>query len=212
VSVTRPNRRLRAGDPAPAVAGKPSAGGIIRPGAPEAEACGCNWNRNVFWEDFPWEKVSWFSREARVSIAAGPGQYVVDTFTIPRGQVLALTSVLFRVVVQLGGVAGPYFFLPDDGVLFQCAFGFMIGGTSPFDRYFNMGLGDQNRWEVLNRNIATAGVPWRTYAFEGQDVVSVFDAPLLPANATFALVEYQGVWIPKRTYDMYREKFTGGRG
>jgi hypothetical protein len=178
-----------------------------------------SWNLDAFWEDFPWEDVNFFSREIHIDWPApSVTPTIVDQFTIPRGQVLCLTSVMFRVVLGSGvnppGPLGPpYLYAPDDLVLFTNTFELLISGRRPMDRVQSVGGAEGSGYEWLNRNIATPGLPWRLYAKEGEEVSTTFLRGALTffPQAAFVGVEYEGIWLPITLWYKYRKEFKGGR-
>jgi hypothetical protein len=189
--------------------------GLKPPSKPGTEH---SWNLDTFWEDFPWQDVSFFSREVYFDWPAPAVLPIeIDRFTIPRGQVLCFTSVMFRVILGSGvnppGPLGPpYLYAPDDLVLFTNTFEFLISGRRPVDRFMSVGGAEQSGYEWLNRNIATPGLPWRVYAKEGESVSTTFLRGALTffPQAAYAGVEYEGIWLPISLWYKYRKEFTGG--
>jgi hypothetical protein len=187
-------------------------------GRPPKEDIVHSWNLDAFWEDFPWEDVSFFNREVYIEWPDTPLFGPVDAFQVPKGQVLCFSSVLFRVIMAQSPDPGPpgppYFLAPDDLILFNSSFRWLISGRNPIDRYLLVqgatGF-ETSEYDLLNRNIATPGLPWRIYAKEGEEVRTEFRRGLdLYPNASYAGVEYQGIWIPITLWYKYRKEFTGG--
>lgn len=204
---------------------KPKVSRPYGPGAPGG-GVGVQATRNIqaFWEDLPWSKIDYFSRDAYINktdLIVGVGSGLIDRFDIPKGQALVLTSVVFRAVIEASSPppVSQYAFVPDDyfytfdGIT---GFRFLIGGASPIDRVFT-GSGfnaETNTWVIMNQNIAIPGHPFYMVAKERQ-VVEARGA-LTPAVASlpffFVGVEYRGLWVPIAVYDKLRARFTAREG
>jgi len=180
-----------------------------------------SWNIRAFWENLPWEEVNYFHREIWTVWPAALGRAVIDNFVIPNGQVLALTSVVFRasVIVENNPVLGGdrYGFLADDywGAGDDMVEWYVTTSAGLIMDRYGTGLTAAalvyqiSGWTLLNTDIATPQVPFAVFVKERQNLQTyvqlVGDALSFPSD--YLGVEYKGVWIPISTYNKLIREF-----
>lgn len=197
-------------------------GGVVAPGHDMLVG---QRNIDVFWESMPWsDGQTYFSRVASVPInMLGVAQ--IDAFPVPRGSVLAITSVVFRMKVQLNLVIPQqYVYLRDDFLLSDATiadeaaglFYPLINSQAMVNRMsVNNATGTQRAgYYLLNTSIQTSEVPFIIFAKEGATVQTNFECFALflqLTNTGQVGVDYEGIWMSKKQYDSLRQRFNVNR-
>lgn len=167
-----------------------------------------------FYDNLPWDDVQYFSMDDSDVVAAA--EQVVWQYNVPAGQVLNITSVVFRMMLTIDVMNGwtRYAYAHDGYIRRQDYFSFTIAGTGALQR----NLGDffvppagglrGDVYDVLNQDIMVPQLPFHLFANQGVDVVVTYD-PRSGNYSNQALVgaEVRGLLISKVLFDKLRKEF-----
>ena len=180
-------------------------------------------NIDVFYENLPWgDTVNYFSRDSYATWPVGAGEVLVDGFVVPRGLVLAITSVVFRATSivdpgppeQAAFLRDDWFYHLDVNAWWWAFWYVRISGRSIMDRrsLFIDNNAQNSGFMLLNTNIAVDEIPFVIFAKENQRVEGICNVTNVALPDTDALgVEWRGLWIPQKLYNKMKREFTDAK-
>lgn len=170
--------------------------------------------RGGYYDDFPFDKVNYFSREAWINWPLGSpvGTYNILTQRVPNGRVLLVTSVMFRATMNAAGIShsllAPHVLLGDAYLYSCCVFDILFNDAAPYDIRmtggpWGVGQGFSPTTGLLNQDLLIPEIGYFLLADSGQELtcnVQLFTGP--PHVLPYQLgVQVKGMWMSRTEYN-----------